>query len=114
MRVQRRKRLLTLHNSPAATSCDHAELIKKVIRQGNVRAFHMGEGTVPFNGREILLQGPERSLDILRKVTLLKPVWISKYALILYNAPICVLSPSFFLRDSFIVPFLKNRSTGIL
>ena len=46
--------------------------------------------------------------------TLLKPVWISKYALILYNAPICVLSPSFFLRDSFIVPFLKNRSTGIL
>ena len=46
--------------------------------------------------------------------TLLKPVWIPNYALILYNALICVLNPFLFLRDSFIVPRLKNRSTGVL
>ena len=49
------------------------------------------------------------SFFLLDKITA-----ISNFTNFLYNAYICVLSPVLFLRDTFVVPRLKNRSTGFL
>ena len=49
------------------------------------------------------------SFFLLDKITA-----IFNFTNFLYNACNCVLSPVLFLRDTFIVPCLKNRSTGFL